>query len=200
MFTKTMSRGYKLKNQYVGTLSDEAKAQINKWRDWKEPVTRNDVHSQFILEAYLASLRSLDAQTQCGCVLVKNNTIIGTGYNSFVRGINDDILPNLRDEKYPFMIHSEHNAILNCARNGISCLNAIAYITGPPCCNCLQFMYQAGIKQIYYPNYNHANMCANKEHDIKYEILKDLIPIDIYLMELEEDMIEKIEKIKSLRA
>src|SRR5690606_4098459 len=108
-------------------------------------------------------------------------------------------LPNLRPDKYPFMIHSEHNAILNCAKNGISTDGATAYITGPPCCDCLQYMYQSGIKAIYFANANHANMTQNKEYEIRFEILSYLMHkgLDIFCLDLDKETLEKISKIKS---
>jgi dCMP deaminase len=179
-------------------LSDEARTQIDKWRESRQKVSRSNWHIHFILQAYLASTRSLDAQTKHGCILVKNNRIIGTGYNSFIREINDKILPNLRPDKYPFMIHSEQNAILNCAKNGISTNNSNAYITGPPCCDCLQYMYQAGVQNIYYANNNKAEMTKNKEYDINFEILSNLMQkINIYSINLDETTMEKIRKIQS---
>lgn len=179
-------------------LSDEAKSKLAGWKKSQQKIERNNWHLYFILQSYLISTRSLDAQTRCGCVLVKDKSIIGTGYNSFIRNVNDHKLPNLRPDKYPFMIHSEHNAILNCAKNGISCDGAKAYITGPPCCACLQYMYQAGINEIYFANYNHANMCAGTEHDTQFEILVHLMQkVRIFCLDLDKDTIEKIEKIKS---
>lgn len=183
------------------SLSDESKEQIKQWAPSKQKLNRNSKHEYFLLLTYLVSIRSTDPQTQCGCVLVNDDgTIIGTGYNGFVQGIRDNVLPNLRPDKYPFMIHSEHNAILACARHGISCDGAIAYVTGPPCCACLQYLYQAGIKAIYYANNNIANMTANKEYEIQFEILTNLMPnLNIYCIDLDKTMLEKIEKIKSTR-
>ncbi len=193
-----VSKGYVLTEQSFDSLSDPAKEQLLEWRSQHQKVERNNWHLYFILQCYLVSTRSLDAQTRCGCVLVKNNTVIGTGYNSFVGNIDDHKLPNLRPAKYPFMIHSEHNAVLSCAKNGVSCEGATAYITGPPCCGCLQYMYQAGIRAIYFANYNHANMCSNIEHDTQFEILANLMPnMRIFCLDLDKTTIEKIEKIKS---
>ena len=90
-----------------------------------------DWDNMFFSEAVLWSRRSHDSQTQCGCVLVKNKTVIATGYNGFMREIDDSSLPSTRPEKYPFMIHAEANAVYNCAREGKSTLGCRAYITAP---------------------------------------------------------------------
>ena len=109
-----------------------------------------DWDNMFFSEAVLWSRRSHDSQTQCGCVLVKNKTVIATGYNGFMREINDEALPTTRPDKYPYMIHAEANAVYNCAREGKSTLGATAYITAPPCTTCLQMLWQCGVHDIYF--------------------------------------------------
>lgn len=179
-------------------LSENAKTQIFQWANSKVKVNRNSWDVDFILQAFLISNRSLDAQTKCGCVLVRDKTIIGTGYNSFIRNIDDSVLPNIRPDKYPFMIHAEHNAILNCAKNGISCEGATAYITGQPCSSCLQYMYQAGICKICYNNYEVPHMMQNKLFDAQFEILVSLMKnLEVVTLDFDEETLEKIKKIKS---
>lgn len=104
----------------------------------------------FLNIAKVVATRSCDMQTKHGCVIVDpNNHIIGTGYNSFPRGMKDDELPNLRPDKYPFINHSEPNAFSNCVvspwiyPHGVS-----VYITGRPCINCLKFMMNSNVKNI----------------------------------------------------
>ena len=113
----------------------------------------------FMQEATLWSRRSHDSQTQCGCVLVKDKTVISTGYNGFIRDIDDSSLPSTRPNKYPFMIHAEANAIYNSVRIGRSTLDSKAYITAPPCINCLQMLYQCGIKEIIFSGISSPKMC-----------------------------------------
>ena len=100
--------------------------------------------------AFLIGSRSRDPDTQHGSVIVDSyNTIIGTGYNSFVAGVDDSSWPVTRPEKYSFMIHSEENAILNASQRLRSTESTI-YITGKPCLNCVQRIIQSGIKRIVY--------------------------------------------------
>lgn len=180
-------------------ISEEGIEQLKKWRDKQTQVDRDNWHIHFILQSYLISTRSLDAETQFGCVLTKDNRIIGSGYNSFIRGIRDTALPNLRPDKYPFMIHAEHNAILNCAMEGVSTKDARLYVNGRPCVSCLQFIYQAGIKDIYYSNAVKAKM-NSQESDLTFEILAYLMPkINIYCIDLDKTTLEKIDKIRSCR-
>ena len=106
--------------------------------------------NSFFLSAALWSARSHDDQTQCGAVLVKDRRIISTGYNGFVSGIDDSVLPRVRHEKYPFMIHAEANAVYNAAKNCASTLESTCYVTATPCLNCLQMLYQCGVKTVLF--------------------------------------------------
>ncbi len=124
--------------------------------DTKNP---DDWDNMFFQEAALWARKSHDIQTQCGCVLVKDKTSTSSGYNGFVRDINDDILPNTRPGKYPFMIHAEANAIYNSVRIGRGTMGASAYITALPCLQCLQMLYQCGIREILYSNISEPKMC-----------------------------------------
>lgn len=129
----------------------------------------------FLLEALLASYRSHDANTQCGCVIVKDNTILSSGYNGFIRGIDDGVLPNTRPFKYPFFLHSELNAVLNCAKQGKSTLGATAYITTKPCLQCFQMLWQAGIVRIVHSNLSISQRYNNEEEARQIEALLLLI-------------------------
>ena len=121
-------------------------------------------NDHFLAQAFITSLRSPDAQTKCGCLLVDrdNKIILGQGYNGFPRGLDDKELPRTRPDKYPWMIHAEVNAILNCCQRP---KNSIAYITTAPCFNCLLLMWQAGVKEIIYAkNGPKPNMIDNAEY------------------------------------
>jgi dCMP deaminase len=98
--------------------------------------------------AYVYAKRSHDAQTQHGCVIVdKHNRPLGVGYNGVMAGVPEEWLPNVRNEKYPWMLHSEINAVFNCSHRPEG---GTAYVTGHPCLHCYMCMCQVGIKEIVY--------------------------------------------------
>lgn len=135
-----------------------------------DPTKVDEWDQIFFKTAALWSLKSHDEQTKCGCALVKDKTTLSTGYNGFIRNIDDTVLPRRRPDKYPFMIHAEANAVYNCVRLGRSTLNAIAYITGPPCLDCLQMLYQCGIKEIKFGDISNPKMVIFSEK--YYKILR----------------------------
>ena len=98
--------------------------------------------------AHDAATRSTDAQTSHGAVIVDgSHRILGIGYNGFMAGVDDSWLPNTRPDKYPWMLHAELNAILNCEHKP---RGAIIYVTGYPCLHCFQCIEQVGIKEVIY--------------------------------------------------
>lgn len=106
----------------------------------------------FLNIAEVIKLKSKDKSTQIGAVIVGNdNEILSTGYNSFPRGMDDNIQERQeRPEKYFYMVHAEINSIINAARTGVSIKNSSIYLTcGIPCADCAKAIINAGIKTIY---------------------------------------------------
>jgi len=94
--------------------------------------------------------RSKDPNTQIGCVVVgPNHEIRTTGYNSFPRGIRDDVPERLvRPTKYLWIEHAERNAICNAARTGTSTEGCTIYVEIMPCMDCARAIVQAGIRAV----------------------------------------------------
>ena len=113
----------------------------------------------------LTSTRSACKRLHVGCIIVKNNRIISQGYNGY--------LPNcphkqvLRDGHEVGTIHAEQNAITDCAKRGVCCEGATAYITHFPCLVCAKILLSSGINEIKYINDYHND-------DIVYDFAKDM--------------------------
>ncbi len=188
-------------------IKDILKLTDLKENEYRKEIIRTPWDHIFLLESWLWAQRSHDPQTQCGCVLVRYNTVLSTGYNGFISEIHDEELPNLRPinntqtiSKYPFMIHAEHNAILNCARNGVSTIGSTAYVTGEPCNNCLQYMWQAGVSKIVYSDFNNPVMMQNEQHNnIKTALLvlmenrMDISYIPSSIIKIPEKFLDKLQ-------
>jgi dCMP deaminase len=113
---------------------------------------------------------------QIGTVLVKDDSIVSTGFNGPPRGIPkcDEWCGNWWDEfsdqmkkefKCPRKIlklpsgqglgycpaaHAERNALLLCAKHGIATNNGILFMTcGIPCKDCMIEIIQAGIQAVF---------------------------------------------------
>lgn len=103
----------------------------------------------------MVAQRSTCDRAFVGCVLVnKDNRIVSTGYNGSIGGNPhcDEIGHTMRDGHCIATIHAEMNALLYCAKEGISVKDTKAYVTHFPCLNCTKALIQAGISEIYYKN------------------------------------------------
>ena len=108
----------------------------------------------FMSIAFLASMRSPCARLRVGSVIVKDNRIIAMGYNGYIAGAPHT--SRMRDNHEQAIIHSEINAVSDCARRGASLQDATIYVTHYPCINCFRSLAACGIKRIhYYSDYNY---------------------------------------------
>ena len=102
----------------------------------------------FMSIALLASGRSPCTRLQVGTVIVKDNRIISMGYNGFIAGAPH--ISIVKDNHEQAIIHSEINAITDCAKRGVQIKDAIIYITHFPCINCCKYIISSGIQTVFY--------------------------------------------------
>ena len=96
----------------------------------------------------VTSERSPCEGLQVGCLLVKDNRIISQGYNGFLPGCPHQSI--VRDNHEQATLHAEQNALIDCAKRGVSCEGCTAYITHYPCIICTRLLLAGGIKKINY--------------------------------------------------
>ena len=120
-----------------------------------------------------------------GCVVVKDNTIIGIGYNGMPTGWDnncEDTEYVIKEECYATdesmlqngftetahgwsrkrtkreVLHAETNALAKIARSTNSSEGSSLFVTHEPCLDCAKIIHQAGIKEVFYRNpYPRAN-------------------------------------------
>ena len=110
-----------------------------------ERINRDDY---FMSIALLASQRSPCQRLHVGSVIVKDNRLISMGYNGFIPGAPH--ISRIKDDHEQSIIHSEVNALSDCAKRGASLSDAKIYITHYPCINCFRTIAACGIKEIVY--------------------------------------------------
>lgn len=104
--------------------------------------------------ALLSGERSKDPNSQVGaCIVSPDNKILSIGYNGFPIGCSDDEISweregEFADTKYPYVCHSELNAILN--YTGATLKQSRIYVTLFPCNECAKAIIQSGIKEVIY--------------------------------------------------
>jgi len=127
-------------------------------------------------------LKSKDEKTQIGVVLVgSDKEIVSTGYNSFPRGINDNIPERQeRPEKYFWFAHAELNAIVNAARIGLSTKRTTMYMTcGIPCCDCARAIINAGVSAIICKDVQTAQGDQWSEHEKRTRIMFEEAGVEV---------------------
>lgn len=103
--------------------------------------------------AKLISEQSYAERLKVGCVIVKEDNVIGYGYNGTPKGFNN--LCEMYDfdsvtKSKPEVIHAEMNAIAKCAKSTQSCEGATMYCTDSPCPECCKLIIASGIVRVVY--------------------------------------------------
>jgi len=106
----------------------------------------------FMNIARVVSSRSTCERKFVGAVIVRDRTILSTGYNGSIRG-----LPHCTDVGHMMVeghcvatIHAEVNAIIQAAKNGVAIEDGAIYVTASPCWSCFKAIANAGMKRIIY--------------------------------------------------
>lgn len=96
--------------------------------------------------------RATCPRKQVGAVLVRERSILATGYNGSVRGMShcDDVGCLMLEGHCARTVHAEINALVQAAREGVRVEGAAVYITAFPCWSCAKALFNAGVRRIVY--------------------------------------------------
>ena len=113
---------------------------------------RVDWHTYFMNIARQAATRSTCDRKQIGAVIVRDRTILSTGYNGSIRGMPhcDEVGHDMENDHCVATIHAEANAIIQAAKNGVNINGAEIYTTASPCWSCFKLIANSGIGAIYF--------------------------------------------------
>jgi dCMP deaminase len=130
----------------------------------------------YLALADAVATRSKDPNTKFGTIIVgPNHEIRSTGYNSFPRGIRDDVPERLeRPAKYKWIEHAERNAIYNAARAGTSTEGCTVYQQVLPCMDCARAIVQAGIREVVVNAKTYAEYKDNPKWKPDFEMVVEL--------------------------
>ena len=131
--------------------------------------------------------RSTCTRAKVGAVIVRNRSILASGYNGAPSGlphctevgclVYQSRNPDGQVEENCYRtIHAEINAIAQAAKNGVSIGDADIYVTHTPCIHCLKVLINTGIKRIFY------------DREYKLETVRALLGTsDVQLHKIETD-------------
>jgi len=131
----------------------------------------------FMNTAKQVASRSTCDRKHVGAVIVRDRTILSTGYNGSIRGLPhcDEDGHMMENDHCIATIHAEANAILQGAKNGVTIEKSEIFITASPCWICFKMVANVGIKKIYYGEFYRDD----KIFDVAKKIGIELIHIKV---------------------
>lgn len=139
----------------------------------KHKSERKDWHEYFMDIANMVATRSTCDRKYIGAVIVKDKTILSTGYNGSIRGRPhcNEVGHDMENDHCVATIHAEANAIIQAAKNGVAIDSADIYTTASPCWNCFKLIANAGLKRIYYGEFYRDERIKNVAEEIGLELI-----------------------------
>ena len=119
-----------------------------------------------------AATRSTCVRKHVGAVIVREKTILSTGYNGSIKGLPhcNEIGCEMVDGHCVRTTHAEANAIVQAAKNGIQINQSEIYVTASPCYDCFKLIANAGIKIIYYDEFYRDKRIIEKSEEIGIQL------------------------------
>ena len=106
-------------------------------------------------EYFMNIAREVSTRSTCdrkfvGAVIMRDKSILATGYNGSIRGLShcDEEGHLMEDGHCVRTVHAEANAIVQAARHGVRIEGASIYVTASPCWGCFRLIANAGIARI----------------------------------------------------
>src|ERR1051326_6426957 len=132
----------------------------------------------FMSIAQVVATRSTCPRKYVGAVLVRNRTILSTGYNGSIRGVPHcaDVGHMMQEGHCVPTIHAEANAIIQGMRNGVMIEGATNYVTASPCWNCFKQLANSGVTRIVYGEFYRDQRIFDVAKQIGIELVHVPLP------------------------
>ncbi len=116
--------------------------------------------------------RSTCDRKHVGAVIVREKTILSTGYNGSIKGLPhcDEVGCEMVDGHCVRTTHAEANAIVQAAKNGIQINQSEIYVTASPCYDCFKLIANAGINVIYYDEFYRDKRIIEKSKEMGIQL------------------------------
>ena len=116
------------------------------------PKERVSWEQYFMNIAKEVATRSTCDRKHVGAVIVRGKTILSTGYNGSIKGLDhcDDVGHEMENTHCIRTIHAEANAIVQAARHGIRIEDSEIFVTASPCYDCFKMIANVGINKVYF--------------------------------------------------
>ena len=116
----------------------------------KDKLKRAGWDQYFMNIGKVVASRSTCDRKFVGAVIVRDKTILSTGYNGSIRKLEhcSQIGHMMEGGHCVATIHAEANAIIQAAKNGVRIDEATLYTTASPCWPCFKLIANSGIKRV----------------------------------------------------
>ncbi len=147
-------------------MADETQAKRASWDEY------------FMSIAQVVATRSTCPRKFVGSVLVRNRTILSTGYNGSIRGMPhcSDVGHMMEEGHCVATIHAEANAIIQAAKNGVMIEGATCYVTASPCWSCFKQLANAGVSRICFGEFYRDERIFEVAKKIEIELVHTGLP------------------------
>jgi dCMP deaminase len=140
---------------------------------------RADWHTYFMNIARQVATRSTCDRKHVGAVIVRDKTILSTGYNGSIRGLaHCDDAGHLMDGGHCVRtVHAEANAIAQAAAHGIRIEGAEIYVTASPCWQCFKLIANSGLERVYFGEFYRDERIYEFAQQARIELVDRTSPV-----------------------
>ena len=119
------------------------------------------------------STRATCDRKHVGAVLVRDRTILSTGYNGSIRGLPhcDEVGHMMENGHCVATVHAEAKAILQAAKNGVRIDGATLYTTASPCWPCFKLVANSGCMRIVFGEFYRDPRIFEVASQLKLELV-----------------------------
>jgi dCMP deaminase len=137
------------------------------------PRVRASWDEYFMNIARVVSTRSTCDRKFVGAVIVRDKSILATGYNGSIRGLPhcDEEGHLMEDGHCVRTVHAEANAIAQAARHGVRIEDASIYVTASPCWGCFRLIANAGIARVHFGEFYRDPRIFDVAHRLGIELV-----------------------------
>ena len=127
----------------------------------------------FMNIAQQVATRATCDRKHVGAVIVRDKTILSTGYNGSIRGLPHcaDVGHLMEDGHCVRTVHAEANAICQAARNGVRIEGADIYTTASPCWSCFRLIANSSIRRVCYGEFYRDTRSLEIAKDLGIELV-----------------------------
>ena len=133
----------------------------------------------FMNIARVVATRATCDRKHVGAVLVRDRTILSTGYNGSIRGLPhcSEVGHMMEDGHCVATVHAEANAIIQAAKNGVAIEGSTIYTTASPCWPCFKLIANAGCHRIVFGEFYRDARIFEFAKQIGIELVELRVPV-----------------------